>query len=287
VAGPDNGTMRIVRIPKRNGKFRTIYIPDKEEMIHLRAMLPTLHERQQRLDVLPVLHGFVPGRSPVSNAEAHIGWKYTLCFDLADFFDSVTPSMIPGFPLPEICFPDGAARQGLPTSPVLANLAASPMDRTILQLIAPSRFGRLCVYTRYADDLSFSFNEPGIGKFLLRELPDQVRVHGFALNPSKTRMQAAVAGRRMITGVGVGRDGLHVPRAIRRRIRAAAHQHRPARLSGLLEWAQLKLPKVVRVERKAAQDRERLNFRSQPPPPAELHPYSRSPMPPPDTSEQI
>lgn len=129
------------------------------------------------------------------------------------------------------------------------------------------------VYTRYADDLAFSFNFPDVVEMLMREVPRIVEKHGFRINPSKTHLQCAKAGRRIITGVAVD-SGVHPTREIKRRIRAAAHQSETGRLTqrtermllsralsnkqsgaslramlvgqlrGLEEWAKLKLPKV-------------------------------------------
>jgi hypothetical protein len=245
-----------------------------------------------------VQHGFVRGRSPVTNALAHVGYEYTLCMDLADFFDSVTKEMVikvlteigekdkamamkvPGGMKPETwskhigaIFPDGAARQGIPTSPTLANIAAIPMDREILAMQRHGRF-RNFIYTRYADDLCFSFNRPGAGKMLMKRVPTIVEKCGFTLNTKKTRLQWAGAGRRMITGVAVD-GGIHPTRTVRRRIRAARHHltigkitkrtlarihHRRAELArekkypsvwavhyaglvGLVEWSKLVPPK--------------------------------------------
>lgn len=95
--------------------------------------------------------------------------------DLKDFFDDVGPGDFYRY-LPRTsetqglianhvlfmaqAFPDGAARQGLPTSPAIANIAASGMDRDIKALARQhGRFEHSFVYTRYADDLTFSFNE--------------------------------------------------------------------------------------------------------------------------------
>lgn len=218
---------RQVRIPKRNGQFRTLYVPGAEWKSACLSLLPAIAAAATQADRHAVQHGFTAGRSPVTNARAHVGWEYTLKFDLKDFFDTVTRAHIA--PLArlsdmalEYCFPDGAARQGLPTSPALANLAASRLDHAIVGLRRTGRFVNF-TYTRYADDLTFSFNHPATGRMLLRQVPVLIASHGFTINPAKTRMQCARAGRRHITGVAV--DGrLHAPRALKRRLRAARHQ---------------------------------------------------------------
>ena len=42
----------------------------------------------------PVYHGFVPERSIVTNAILHIGYAYTYCVDITDFFPSITKKQV-------------------------------------------------------------------------------------------------------------------------------------------------------------------------------------------------
>jgi len=144
--------MHVVKIPKRDGRFRTIYVPDEEEKKMLRELLPDLNRRAEAA-AGETVHGFIPGRSPVSNALRHVGKAYTVTIDLEDFFDTVTEQKLKGKLAGEVLLKvvvDGAARQGLPTSPAVANIAAADMDRAFLRWIEKS--GKAIVYTRYADD---------------------------------------------------------------------------------------------------------------------------------------
>lgn len=249
--------MKIVFIPKGKGsnKFRTIYVPNAEEMHKLKAQVAELNAVAMDVDSHKVMHGFMPERSPVTNARMHKGYEFTLSFDLEDFFDSVTRKHIGTANTPlaswpcstlDACFVDGAARQGLPTSPALANIAAAPMVNEIMGLRRSGRFGWNFVFTIYADDLSFSFERFATAAWLKSEIPPIVERHGFKINPAKTHLQSSTSGRRMITGVAVD-DTLHVPRYIKRKIRAAEHQNKPDwkaknQLRGLREWSLLNLP---------------------------------------------
>lgn len=222
--------MRILTIPKgKSGKLRTIYCPDQDEKKRSASWIKLIQARLLTQPNVNVLHGFMPGRSPVTNALAHVGWQFSLSFDLKDFFDSVRPSHLPvEFLLnPGIgndCFYDGAARQGLPSSPAIANLAACQMDDMICKLINRSRLGQNFTYTRYADDLTFSFNYDSVGRMLLEKIPEIVSVNGFTINKTKTHLQCAKAGRRIITGVAVDDSGVHPTREVKRRLRAMRHQ---------------------------------------------------------------
>lgn len=226
---------RVIKVSKGRGRFRTIYSPNDE----LRAVLAGhyAHIRDTMLSACDyrVCNGFMPGRSPSTNACYHVGYQYTLSMDLKDFFDTVNESHLTGFLEHHVlsdCLWEGVARQGLPTSPMLANIAACNMDATIKRIATE----RGMVYTRYADDLTISGNDRQ-NVFDMREIVTQAAAdRGFVVNESKTEFQSASAGRRRITGLSVD-DMVHVPRRLRRKSRAARHQGHMGSAEGLIAWA--------------------------------------------------
>ncbi len=212
--------MREIKIPKGGGRYRTVVVPSRRRKRACREWLPRLAAAALVLDVHGVAHGCVPGRSPVSNAAAHVGYGYTLSLDLADCFDHVTEATLEavGFKAPAAALVDGVARQGLPTSPACCNIALAPLDAAIVARLA----GR-GAYTRYVDDLTISSDERAVIDELRAWLPDVVRAHGHEIAAHKTRLQSTP--QRVITGVSVGATpNLRAPRSMRRRLRAARHQ---------------------------------------------------------------
>lgn len=257
--------MREIRIPKGGGRYRIVVAPDRRRKRACRDELPRLAAAAITLDVHGVSHGCVPGRGPVSAAAAHRGYRYTLTADLADCFDHVATDRLP-LDVPDCAHVDGIARQGLPTSPALANIALAPLDAEIVARLA----GR-GVYTRYVDDLTISSDDRAVIDEMRAWLPDAVRRHGHELAPRKTHVQATP--RRVITGVSVA-DDLRAPRSTRRRLRAAAHrlaclirdawsceQARPLLLAvaahqlgvvrGLAEWCAMRPPEPLRAALRA------------------------------------
>lgn len=166
---------------KKSGGWRLIEAPKPD----LKAVqVKILTEILDRCPPHNAAHGFVAGRSIVSNAARHTGQAVVVRFDLENFYPAVsfsrvvaifrsigysreaaiwlgrlTTSAVPG----DLALPEGDAGavmpylrahlpQGAPTSPALANLSAFVLD---LRLAGLSRtFG--ATYTRYADDLTFS-----------------------------------------------------------------------------------------------------------------------------------
>jgi len=239
--------VRKVLIPKGNGKTRLIYVPTGAQKKALRALLPELTRRAQSASLPGVMHGFVPGRSPVTNARLHIGKAYTATFDLKDFFDTVTEEHLPRLPVKILdqVLVEGSPRQGLPTSPAVANLAAARLDRAIMRWL--KRHGdRSAVYTRYADDLTLSCNDQETLQAALAAIPELVRAAGFELAEAKTHVYDARAGRRIVTGVAVGEKDLAPTRRMKRRLRAAIHQGNTGEAEGLAEWCRLRLPRAER-----------------------------------------
>ena len=241
---------KLVRVPKSRGKYRTIYIPDNTTKQRLRGHIPRLETMLSALDSAKVNYAFLKGKNAVLNALQHIGYNYTLTLDLVDFFDTVTPGHVRGIldeTLIEECFVDGAPRQGLPTSPLVALLGFMQVDKQII--IALQKLDVEFAYTRYADDLTFSFNERrevGKIKFTVQQI---IQSNGFNLNHRKTRLQSVDNGRVIITGVAVDREGLYPTRKTKKRLRAALHQRNLRSARGLREWAKCKLPKeLVKID---------------------------------------
>jgi hypothetical protein len=282
--------MRIVTIPKGGGRTRTIYVPSGKEKCMYHGILPWLQQAERRAahncGVSQVAHGFVKGRSPVTCALAHVGFQITVSCDLENWFDSVREEQIVaglnragGFAWPidlptRLCV-NGAPRQGLPTSPTAANLAAVPMDDAIFARFRSWIDEGFLVYTRYADDLTVSVRassrtDATVIDIILAEISAAAGAMGWKIAERKTRVQHAKAGRRVIVGVSVGDEPPRqsgraiagvtttgdVPKAIqptremRRRLRAARHNDKDSpQAKGLAEWSLLKRPKPPVIQR--------------------------------------
>jgi hypothetical protein len=111
--------------------------------------------------------------------------------------------------------------QGAPTSPALSNLVCRRLDAR-LDGLARRNQG---VYTRYADDLTFSFRGASVDLGRFRWWVDQVcHQEGFFVNQAKFHVIRA-SQRQLVTGIVVN-DELRIPREERRRFRAVLHNCR-------------------------------------------------------------
>ncbi len=231
------------RIPKGKSGFRTIYTVDPETKQRLRSRLPYLEQRLSVLDKVNANYAFTKGKNCVLNSLQHVGYKYTLSLDLENFFDNVTAKHVEKLLRKDViddCFIDGAPRQGLPTSPLIATIAFLKCDQEIRNVL--DKVVLDCVYTRYADDLIISFNnrkDVGRIKFLISKI---VEKYNFKLNKKKTKLQCVDNGRIIINGIAVDLNGLYPTRKTKKKIRAALHQGCKASARGLIEWARCKLP---------------------------------------------
>lgn len=234
---------RIARIPKGNGKFREICIPTLESKQRLRTHIPALEEILARLDKHGVNYAFEKKKNCALNALQHVGYHHTLSFDLEDFFGSVTEShlshVIPPWLLNE-CLVEGTPKQGLPTSPLIATIAFLRYDALIIEHLNKLRID--VVYTRYADDLVFSFDNLKDAGKITTVVRQVVKMGGFKLSERKTKMQHASNGKIIITGIAIDKMGLYPTRRTKKKIRAATHQNNFESATGLMEWAKCKLP---------------------------------------------
>lgn len=243
-----NGPYTTHTIPKRDGSDRQICAPKKQLKWVQKQILKHI---LSKVPPHPAAHGFVNGRSTVSNATPHVGAELVVKFDLKDFFPTVHYFRVMGlfaslgYPVGNCMFgtdddanqiapvlarlccytPDpkqwGSATlpQGAPTSPAISNLVCRRLDAR-LQGLAEANKG---TFTRYADDLTFSFPKAegmNLGRF--RWWVDQVcQQEGFIVNQEKFRVIRA-SQRQVVTGIVVN-DAPRVPRELRREIRAILH----------------------------------------------------------------
>ena len=213
---------RSFSIPKRTGGEREISAPYPSLMMVQQWIYKTILLGQTEFSDSAT--GFIPGKSIVDNAKPHIGGKELLKMDIKDFFPSVgikrVISVFKGmgyyhqiaYYLASLCCEDGHLPQGAPTSPILSNIVTKRMDYRLRHLAEKYDL----IYTRYADDLTFSGSHIPI-KFI-SIVSAIVEDEGFLVNDKKTEIKRKY-NRKIITGVSVSSGKPCIPREMKRWIR--------------------------------------------------------------------
>jgi retron-type reverse transcriptase len=234
-------------MPKKAGGVRIISAP----MPRLkRAQYWVLDNVLARAPVHPAAHGFLAGRSIVSNAAPHVGQAVVINVDLKDFFPSIGMPRVRGVfrqigygkqvatTLALLCTEsatedvqvDGETfhvaygprvlPQGAPTSPTLTNILCRRLDARLQGAAARLGFR----YTRYADDLTFSGDESvrKLAAKLLWRVRQIVVDEGFTPHPDKQHVMRNHA-RQSVTGIVVNEKPA-VNRDTLRRFRATLFQ---------------------------------------------------------------
>jgi len=241
-------------IPKRHGGVRRIEAPGDQLKALQRKVLWRLLEP---LALRPCVTGFVRGRSIVDNARPHVGQGVVINLDLADFFGNITVEQVQAVftahgwdqeaaaILARLCTSDGRLPQGAPTSPALSNLVCRRLDARLGALAARAQ-GQ---YTRYADDLTFSF--PAFGRNRRRRVP-RTRASGEA-----ARRRPAGPSRALLNKIGmiIAAEGFRIQRKKRVRVQRS-HQRQTA--TGLVVNQKLNAPRALRRLVRAMAHRARL-----------------------------
>lgn len=233
-------------VPKRSGGTRALFAPHADLAAAQNWILENV---LAKVPLHAAAHGFVPGRSTVTNAAAHVGRDVVVNADLTDFFPTITFPRVRGLfqmlgyspavatvlallctesPRRAVIYAEKtfhvatglrALPQGACTSPALSNLAARRLDSRLTGIAQKLDW----TYSRYADDLTFSASgEPSqkVG-YLLARVRHIAQDEGFAVNEKKTRILRQSACQK-VTGIVVNqRPG--VPRDVARRLRAILH----------------------------------------------------------------
>lgn len=244
-------------IPKKKGGLRNIAVP---KPLLKRAQKKILEEILVKIPVSSYAHGFLEGKSVVSGAVCHVKKPQLLInMDIEDFFPTITFERVRGMfkafgysgyiasLLAMICtycermaidvrgkvkYVKTSPRilpQGSPASPMITNILCVKLDKRLGGL--SRKFG--FVYTRYADDISFSMKDAGNideGKFcglVSKILKDE----GFNINRSKTRFLRG-NNRQEITGVVINNDEMGVTKKWVKRLRAAIYNANKVKAQG-------------------------------------------------------
>ncbi len=183
--------------------------------------------------------------------------------DLKDFFEATKAGRVREFflrlgwdkeaagILVKLCTHRGGLPPGAPTSPRLSNLVNYRMDcrltalakggkkplefyyrnpRTGHQVLEKASDGGAAIYSRYADDLTFSFPsaDPRAIHRLIFFVRWIVEDEGYALHVKKKLQIRRRHDRQQVTGLVVN-DRVNLPRSVRRRLRAVEHHLRTGR----------------------------------------------------------
>lgn len=216
---------RVFQIPKRSGGSRDIVAPYATLLGCQRWILQNILCKSK---IHNAAHGYVSGRSIVSNAEKHVKRENLLKIDLKDFFPSIsigriifyftslgyTPEI--AFFLARICCLEDALPQGAATSPTLSNIILRGMDHRLSRL--SKKYG--LSYSRYADDLAFSGKD--ITSQVIESIENIVNESGFVVNPIKKTL-IKHGRRKILAGIDISSGRLRVPRDFRRQVRLEAH----------------------------------------------------------------
>ncbi len=217
---------RSFRFKKRNGEFRTIHSPRTFLKVTHWWILDTI------LNNCPIsehAHGFVRGRSFLTNANKHFGASNILNLDVKDFFPSIRVERATsqfrklGYSdkvsegLASLTSLNGSLPQGAPTSPALANLVMFQIDEELAKVASESGL----TYTRYADDMTFSGNQR-ISEKLVDVVAAQIGAVGLTLNGSKARFMGP-NDKKEVTGLVLGLNDVRLDREFLNRARGWFH----------------------------------------------------------------
>lgn len=215
-------------IRKKDGSLRLIKEPDK----YLKIEQTYIH-RLLINNNLNCVHGFREQRGIITNALCHIEAIWSWHVDIAGFFPSINYKLVKNLLKKQNIPPhygplmvdNDELPQGSPASPKLANLAAYELDVRLMGLA--SKCG--IVYTRYADDLTFSSNFSVDITKLSSVVIHIIQSCGFKVKNTKTHL---VLGRyRSVTGILINNGELSIPENIKRLIQELSILDKKGKLS--------------------------------------------------------
>ncbi len=245
-------------IPKKSGGTRHIAAPKTQLKAAQRQILEQI---LQKAKISDISHGFIKSRSILTGAKTHhTSPDLLINIDLENFFPTITFERVRGLyqsfgysgyiasllamlctycermPLEikgEIKYIRTSGRilpQGSPASPMITNIICRNMDKRIDGLC--KKLG--ITYTRYADDMSFSYmgdpNHFAIGNFL-NSIHKIIESEGFHMKKEKTHILRK-NNRQSITGIVINNEEIGVPKKWVKQLKASIHNAQKLKDSG-------------------------------------------------------
>lgn len=234
---------RVFDVKKKSGGVRKIHAAKGGLKIFQDKLYPLIYDLYRPK---AAVHGFIKGKSIVTNAQCHKRKSYVFNIDLDDFYGTINFGRVRGLfmawpfnmaapaasVMAQICTVDNSLPQGASTSPIISNFIASGLDKNLVRLAKKHNL----TYTRYADDITFSTTKqdfpkeiahhdgvnPVTGDVLVgNDLENAITSSGFKINSKKTRLQIKPI-RQSVTGITVN-EFPNVSRKYIRNIRAFIH----------------------------------------------------------------
>lgn len=218
----------------KNNKKRILHEPKLELKYIQKFILNTiLYKFLYKYEFSSCVKGFLPNESIVKNATPHLNKVAIIKMDIKDFFPSITRKMIYNifkkynkfsyeyaYILSHLVTYKNSLPQGAPTSPFLANICAKGIDYKINKLIEVinKRQQMNIAYTRYADDITISFDKNFNYDYIINVVTQIIFDEGFYPNLQKTNI-IKHHHCQIVTGIVVNNDAPSIEKKQREKIK--------------------------------------------------------------------
>lgn len=217
-----------IEIPKRDGSSRLVYQPSNKLKVIQYWLINNIFKD---FEIHDCAMAYQKKKSIKLNAKTHQENRYFLKLDFKNFFPSIKFKDFEPYiqkwnnnrkvpfddsdlleTIRQSCFyyKDDLLPIGFPTSPIISNIVMREFDIKISTLLSNKDDYGISVYTRYADDLTFSTDMKGACKKIKTLVTTSLREMGspnLRLNPSKTKYVSSSSGSAFITGLRICHDG--------------------------------------------------------------------------------
>lgn len=240
---------KVFTIPKRTYGVRTIAQPTSELK---KIQKITVDYLQKKLPIHSAASAYIKGKGIKQNAIQHCNNQYLLKLDFEDFFNSITPhifwnvfeSILDFVPCniekdwyEKILFwcPSKKSQKlilsiGAPSSPFISNFCMYFFDKAVYEYCIQHQI----IYTRYADDLTFSTNKKEVLfsiPLIIMDISNTIFEGRLRLNKLKTKFSSK-AHNRHVTGVTITNDKkISIGRDKKRYIKSLVYRYKSNQLS--------------------------------------------------------